>query len=736
MNGLGTVHVFGRHPSIRQRVPYAAAFLICLLLIESGCQSPERIEETGKLYRHNWWNYYERGALLLKQGKTDAAQEDFQRCLGLISGAKFRNDRDMWRARTYGLHFVEGYFPNRELGVCLYENKDYSQAIHFLERSLSQEPSGRAKHYLNLALQKRMVGTVVPPPVLRFNRDTAVRLTCDRACLLDGTASGEGRIRRLSVGGQHEFIELATTSQPFSRRVALKAGTNVVSVEAEDLLGQRTTQHVVRIADWQPPSLHIRSVIAENSAWHVEGVCRDGFGLDAVSLDATPLFKRDSAARKVTEIPISVRVPLTGAILSATDLAGNRLQSPLNSAVLAQMATPENQQRFLSDGVIPFQRTTLAGRPMLCAASTLEAPALQKETSVVSQMEAHTRAFQRLSCNRHAFMLAAATTPTADRLRPSLSLRGCQPLTRVYSEDFYVDGTAADNGGLSSVTINGENLISKDDEGTIRTYFARRLSLDPGTNRFEIVTADLAGNRTAESLTVVRLRPEYLDESLRLSVGVPPLTPAETGIIGARVKRCMETELTRSPVRFRLLERDEGWDFVLREQGLSISDLADPSAALRIGKMVPAEMLLMGKIFTEAKGLTVYLKVVETSNGAIVFASDVYSPDPEFKLDDAVAGLILKVQQGFPLITGEVLRRQGTHVTLNVGRKEGTTENSRFIVISATAAENLAEGKICTKEGQAIQLQIERVQQNTSSARIVPSAADAIVKEGYYVYTR
>jgi hypothetical protein len=237
-------------------------------------------------------------------------------------------------------------------------------------------------------------------------------------------------------------------------------------------------------------------------------------------------------------------------------------------------------------------------------------------------------------------------------------------------------------------------------------------------------------------LTVIRIRPEFLDERYRLSVGVPPLAPAEAGMIGIRAKRSMEAELTREPVRFRLLERNEGWEFVLQEQGLSMSDLADPSAALRIGKMVPAEMLLMGKVLSEAKGVTVYMKVVETGNGEVVFASDVYSADPDNNLDEVVAGLILKIEQGFPLMTGEVLQRQGSRVTLNVGRADGAAEKSRFLVLQTPEAEAESASQVCKVGEQFVQLQLERVQQNTSTARIIPSGTDAIVKEGYHVYTR
>ena len=734
MNGLGTRHMFTRQKTDHRRHPRLLACFACLLLMWTGCLLPEPAEETGKLYHHNWWNYYARGTFLLRQGRTEEAQADFQRCLGLRPGAKFGNTHDMWRARTYGLHFIEGYFPNRELGICLYENNNFTQSVHFLEISLKQEPSGRAKHYLNLARRRQMTGRTVSPPHLQLGLNAETSFTSDHSCLLGGTATGEGRICRLTVGGRPEFIELAENTLAFIRRTPLTAGTNVISIEAEDLLGQRATQKAVWIADWQPPRFLIRRVSTQGGAWLVEGVCRDEFGLAEVLLDHTSVFRLKDT-RHLSEIPVSLRVPLTGATLTATDRAGNRLQSPLNATVLAQMAVPEERtSRLFADSACPFPPGK-EGRP-LCAFAALQWPAPPNAT-VLSRMETHARAFERHP--RPGYMGLFAQTvpaPTADRLRPSLSLRGCQPLTRVFAEDFYVDGTAADGGGLVSVTINGENLLAPDDQGTIRTYFARRITLDPGTNRFDVVATDRTGNRASQTLTVIRLSPEHLAENLRLSVGVPPLTPADTGLIGVRVQRSMETELTKSPVRFRLLERDEGWNFVLREQGLSVSDLADPSAALRIGKMVPAEMLLMGKIFTEAKGLTVYLKAVETGNGTVVFASDVYSPDPDLGLDDAVAGLVLKVQQGFPLITGEVLRRQGTRVTLNVGRQEGTTENSRFLVISVPPSKSITDGQVCKTEGQAIQLQIEKVQQNTSTARIIPPAADVIVKEGYYVYTR
>ena len=548
-----------------------------LMLVLAGCLVPLDEEQGETLYYHNWWNYYRRAAYRQKQGNATGAQEDLECCLGLRSGAKFKNTQDMWRARTYGLHFLEGYFPNRELGICLYENNDIKQAIHYLEISLNQEPSGRAKHYLNLARAKELAGTKVAPPRVQVSDDTKSLFTSERKCVIAGSAAGDGLIRHLSVGGHEEFIELAEPLLKFERSVSLSPGTNVVAVVAEDLQGQRVTRKVLRIADWQPPRLLVRRVVQAGNEWLVEGVCRDESGLTEVMSGTTRIYRFGAGAAAV-EVPVSIRVPKNGVTLSAVDRAGNRLECPLK---------PETLQADLVDApAVAFSASGIMGGMALLSPAGVVDLRVASSAGVLAPR-----------------ILASATkVKSKDRLRPSLTLKDCQPLTHVFAEDFFVDGKASDGGGLASVTINGENLLEEGDEGTLRTYFMRRIPLDPGTNEFEVVATDQAGNQSVRPLTVIRLQPEYMDDALRLSVGVPPLTPADVGYVGVRAKRSMEMELTRSPVRFRLLERNEGWDFVLREQGLSVSDLADPSAALRIGKMVPAEMLLMGKIFQRPKG--------------------------------------------------------------------------------------------------------------------------------------
>ena len=688
----------------------AAGGLAVVLLTLAGCLSPPTPDGEGVLYRHNWWNYYARGQQLLRQNRHPEAADDFRRCLGLLKGARFGDDRDRWRARTYGLHFVEGYFPNRELGVCLYEQQDDAGAIRHLERSLEQAPSGRAKHYLNLARARQLSGRRLPAPRIRLDLDeTAALPTRDRALTVAGVAEGEGYIRHLTIGNTPEFIELACPALPFARRVSLAEGTNQIEIAAIDLSGRGVTLRIVRGADWQPPQVLVRSLRASGAQWVVEGVCRDPCGVASVLLDGVAVLP--NGVLPAAEVPLRLEVPAGGAMLSVADAAGNFLTFPLSVAASSRVgAAAAARLALAAPGYAPFLAQSRAGWSDWTVAD-LAAPAAGAPADAEDGGE-------------------------ADRLRPALVLRGCQPFVRVFAGEFFVDGVASDGGGLARVTVNGENLLSAADAGALRAYFARRLPLDPGTNRFEIAATDRGGNRTAQQVTVIRLQPEHLDSRYRLTVGVPPLIPAEAGPAGVRVKRRFEAELTREPVRFRLLERDEGWDYVLREQGLSLSDLADPAAALRIGKLVPAEMLLMGTLFIEARGITVFLRAVETESGEILFTSDVYSPDAGEGLDEAVSGLALKLGQGFPLVSGLVSRRLGSRCVLNVGRDDGTAERSRFLVLDPGGATEPETLRVCKADGRPVELRIERLQQTTSTASVLPAGAEELVKEGCHVYSR
>ena len=123
----------------QSRWQYATAVLMLLLLFGVlGCavERGEVYVKDGKRYgvvsgiwRNKWWQHYERGVSYAAGGFWDDAIASFQTALASRPGQK-----DRLRANTYGVHFVEGYFPHRELGIVHYRLTRYAQAQRELHR--------------------------------------------------------------------------------------------------------------------------------------------------------------------------------------------------------------------------------------------------------------------------------------------------------------------------------------------------------------------------------------------------------------------------------------------------------------------------------------------------------------------------------------------------------------------------------------------------------------------------
>ena len=122
---------------------------ITAILAFSGCANikPAQMKDgkeygtTSGTFRDKWWNYYERGLSFSEGDFHDDAVRDFQDAIE-------KREKDQWRSRTYGMHFVD-YFPHRELGIVYYNQKKYTDAAVELEKSLSTAESSKAKYYLN-----------------------------------------------------------------------------------------------------------------------------------------------------------------------------------------------------------------------------------------------------------------------------------------------------------------------------------------------------------------------------------------------------------------------------------------------------------------------------------------------------------------------------------------------------------------------------------------------------------
>lgn len=670
---------------------------MALSFLLSGCAQLPSTGSAGPPMRHKtWWNFYLRGVDASHQGNYAAAARDLESCLGLRPGAAYGYPVDSWRVRTYGVHFLDDYFPQRELGICYYQLGQVSNAISLLEKSLKQEPSGRARYYLNQARAALVRHQGLPPPSLRLSADVPM-WNREKKLAVAGTVSAAAYVQEVRVNGHPLFFELAAPSLVFTQQVALREGSNTIALSARDLANQTTQVQWQIMADWQPPVLAILQVEHRGAGWSVQARGIDPYGVHKIMVAGQVICEKQAGdACDVFTFDVPDNQPVA---IQLQDYAGNslsRLCSPDHLRVLAQC--PREQFAALSQ----------EGRADVPPASGKDA------------------------------VSAAQAEPLADALKPALRL-GTPLNTRVFNNEFLIEGTASDGGGLKSISINGEEMLDPASRGCVQFHFARRLSLDLGTNVFSVRALDLAGNRDEKKCAIVCQAPDYLDETYRLCLGVPPVhvaTGSLESISSEYVGRLIEQELVREPPRFNVLERADGWDQLLAEQRLSASELADPRAALRIGKLIPAELLVMTLLFPQGRGLTIFSRVVDTTSGAVLCAEDVYVPDPSHDLKNRVEGLVLKVEQQFPLMNGKILSHTADKATVSVGAAQGLKPGMRFLLLDGREDANAGEGAVRLFEGQPVELNVLQIFEARSTARIHPAAAAAAIMEGDVIYAR
>jgi hypothetical protein len=647
---------------------------------------------------HNWWNYYERGQTRLAAGDVGGAQADFENCVGLRRNVKFSFPEEHWRVRTYGMHFLNAYFPHRELGVCYYLEGDFVAATTWLTKSLDMQPSGRAKHYLNKVRAQALKQKQVPAPVIEIAAESLVRLTNARKRTLAGNAHGKGHIQNLAVGKQRSFIELAADTQPFKEDITLRSGLNRIPISATDLKGQTTKRIVEWIADWDPPVITITKAQQAAGGWRVEGVCADAIMLGDVAIMANAAQALPAKGKKAVPLAFTLRKGERVTVV-ASDAAGNRL-----SAAFDERSLGLDEQAWL------YERAT----------------ATAKSDRMTDGAD---------------WIAAQTASPKEDRLKPSIRISAnTRGTTEVFRDEFFFSGEARDAGGLASVAINGEELL--DTDGALQYHFARRLPLDDidTTNAFELVVTDAAGNRNVKTFSVIMRNPEYLDDEYRLTLGIPPVSTTEAHASDAATIRVeLEDALVEWPARFNLVARDENWADILTEQKLSVSELSDPRAALELGKIVTAELFLMGNLIQEANGVTIYVSIVDIDKGRVVAGTDVYTENLSDFRDRQffVSGLARKVEQEFPFVQGRVETVTGNDVVINVGSENGVARGMKFVVLEHTSEDDtISDVDVRFFNQKWVQLSVKRTNPKKGTASVVPGSAKDVVQKGDFIVSR
>lgn len=311
--------------------------VVITILCFGSCQPQEQtrqasINKNGKqygvtkgLFRHKWWNYYERGLSFSDGQFWQKAEADFRKAL------KKRN-KDQFRARTYGMHFTD-YFPHRELGISMFYQERFTDAIKELETSVSTQKTAKAQYYLDKARKSwiEQERSDLQPPAVSIQSPEPGWLSNQLKVSISGKAEDDTYVKSILVNNKPVRVDVSAKEVLFKADVSLNPGENEIIVKAVDLTG-KTGQVVHKIiCDRAGPILNVDQIAADpgsNTGYLIKGYAYDDSGIRSIRVNNRELVQETIKQTRLNRpVPRPVKSQVYTVI--AEDILGNQTRAEI-----------------------------------------------------------------------------------------------------------------------------------------------------------------------------------------------------------------------------------------------------------------------------------------------------------------------------------------------------------------------------------------------------------------------
>ncbi|MBF0565711.1 MAG: CHAT domain-containing protein, partial [Nitrospirae bacterium] len=157
-------------------------------------------------------------------------------------------------------------------------------------------------------------------------------------------------------------------------------------------------------------------------------------------------------------------------------------------------------------------------------------------------------------------------------------------------------------------------------------------------------------------------------------------------------------------------------DRLFKELKLGSSELADPSTALKIGKLLSARLIVTGSVMKDKKDWLITLRMVEIETSSIkgALSLDCTSCNPSSLAEKLSVAILKKIKSEYPIQT-KVSSVEGDAVVVEAGAKEGVIQGMKMAVFTEKNFESGIESGI---------LEIVKVGASSSMAKVMQKGSD------------
>jgi len=622
---------------------------------------------SGAFFRHQWWNYYERGL-------SFAEGEFYKQALADLYDAIDQRKQDQRMARTYGMHFID-YFPHRELGIIHYQMDNFETARKELELSLKHFPSAKARFYLD-RVRRALIkpeARVVPPPTLTLNFKTAEVWTREDPVQLSGVAEDPNYVSEIRITGVPLFLEGSKKHISFEKNLSLPQGRHGVDVVAKNLLGQATKRQVIIHVDREGPmvtldQIHFDRAISPGKVT-IAGSIYDKAGVSDLSINGRPL-----------DIQKGVEASFTQSLTLDRDTLELVARDRLGNPTSARMPLPPASAGHIS-------------RMLACADSPMD-----------------------------NYLLAGLFGPK-DTRPPTIKLKDWTDTQTVFLEKAYIEGQISDENKIESLTINQTPILRR--QG-LHIFFSHLADLKEGENVLTIAARDNKGNTAIKTLSVIRRIPRSLQLAERLSIMAFPFE--QKGEV-SNASLAFQDNLIDALIhrnRFQVIERDK-LDLILQEQKLSRTKLFDKRTALKLGSLIAAQTIITGSIIETRRGVEVVARLIDTETSEILATEDVYDEIKDLPALRVLAqGMAVKFHRDFPLVDGLIVSKKGEDIFTDLG-KDVIKLQTRLLVFREEPVKHPLTGKELGADNKILgRARVTQVMPKMSKAELVDCKTEVI----------
>jgi TolB-like protein len=642
----------------------------------------KRYGVTRGLFQGRWYHYYERG-LSFAEGKFwQEAERDYRSAIR-------QRDGDQLRARTYGVHFIE-YFPHRELGVALFHQKRYQEAIEELNISLNAEVSAKAEFYLDRARKAKILALAADKknPQIMVSSPAQDHYTNAQRVRISGRVRDDTFVKAIQVNGEDVRIDLSSPEVRLDLDVALQIGKNTVTVAATDIVGNTSQLQVTVHVDRMGPVISLDPSALRDTATSGKILVR-GIVYDDTNLAKLVVNDHRISMPRAKEFELEQYVVLAAAqeeiVVEASDELGNQTMAKISVDKKSSM--------------VPSVLLAAASIPYL--AENQSKPGKSKEVTL-----------------------------PRDNIKPLIEINDWETNQSVYLDEAYLAGHAQDNEWVDSLMLNEQHILRRPGKSV---FFNSLVTLNIGPNLFQFEAWDHSGNQTALKINIERKIQEVRDIGARMDlVIVPFLRKGSSYRYGAVVEEMLLSALERSN-RFRITSA----------LGLDPQELEDPEAAARIGRRMKANYVLTGTLIESQDSLDIYANVIETSSSLIMSREDVYGEQIDRRvIRNLCRGLAIKLKDDFPVVEGKVSEVQGKRIRLDFSGEHRLIKGMRCILFREELRLDEQSKKILDRReirlGSALITTVKKTSESkmVCEAEIYATTENFQIKRGHLVITQ